>query len=185
MTALVDNIQDAGRFDPETGFYELQRSACDLGDMVRKIVDNHLVPAEKQELTIAVSVSDDVPIINADANMLERAIINLVDNAIKYTPNGGEIKVGVTRQKSDVIISVKDNGLGISPEYQTHIFDRHVRIPRKEHKKVKGSGLGLFIVRSVAQRHGGDAWLESMEGEGTTFFLSIPLKGQNLIASTE
>jgi signal transduction histidine kinase len=112
-------------------------------------------------------------------------VINLVDNAIKYTPNGGKIEVGVKRQKSDVIISVKDNGLGISPEYQKHIFDRHVRIPRKEHKKVKGTGLGLFIVRSVAQRHGGDAWLESIEGQGTTFLLSIPLKGQNLVAAAE
>jgi PAS domain S-box-containing protein len=185
MTALVDNIQDAGRFDPETGFYELQRSPCDLGEMVRKIVDNHLVPAEKQELTISVSMADDVPIINADANMLERAVINLVDNAIKYTPNGGKIEVGVQRRDNDVIISVKDNGLGISPEYQKHIFDRHVRIPRKEHKKVKGSGLGLFIVRSVAQRHGGDAWLESVEGQGTTFFLSIPLEGPNLVAPGE
>jgi signal transduction histidine kinase len=185
MTALVDNIQDAGRFDPETGFYELQRSACDLGEMARKIVDNHLVPAEKQELTISVSVADDLPIINADANMLERGVINLVDNAIKYTPNGGKIEVGVKRGQNEVIISVKDNGLGISPEYQTHIFDRHVRIPRKEHKKVKGSGLGLFIVRSVAQRHGGDAWLESTEGKGTTFYLSIPLEGPNLIAPAE
>jgi signal transduction histidine kinase len=185
MTALVDNIQDAGRFDPETGFYEVQRSPCDLGEMVRKIVDNHLVPAEKQELAIAVSIADDVPVINADANMLERAIINLVDNAIKYSPNGGKIQVGVKRNRGKVIVSVKDNGLGISPEYQKHIFDRHVRIPRKEHKKVKGSGLGLFIVRSVAQHHGGEAWLESKEGQGTTFYFSVPLEGANLIASAE
>jgi two-component system phosphate regulon sensor histidine kinase PhoR len=185
MTALVDNIQDAGRFDPETGFYELQRSPCDLGEMLRKIVDNHLVPAEKQELTISVSIADDVPVINADANMLERAIINLVDNAIKYSPNGGKIQVGVKRNRGKVVVSVRDNGLGISSDYQKHIFDRHVRIPRKEHKKVKGSGLGLFIVRSVAQHHGGDAWLESKEGQGTTFFFGIPLEGANLFVSAE
>jgi PAS domain S-box-containing protein len=185
MTSLVDNIQDAGRFDPETGFYEVQRSHCDLGEMARKIVDNHLVPAEKQELTLAVSVADDVPIINADINMLERGVINLVDNAIKYTPNGGKIEVGVSRRRDDIIISVKDSGLGISPEHQKHVFDRHFRIARKEHKKVKGTGLGLFIVRSVAQRHGGDAWVESAEGQGTTFFMSIPLNGANLIGSGE
>ena len=182
MTALVDNIQDAGRYDPETGFYDLSRSQVDLGEMVQRIIDNHLVPAEKA-LTISVSVSDNVPIINADANMLERAIINLFDNAIKYTPDGGRIEVGVKRSQNDVVIGVKDTGLGISKDAQQHLFERHVRIAREEHKKIKGSGLGLFIVRSVAQRHGGDAWVESQEGEGSTFFVGIPLDGPNLIAS--
>jgi signal transduction histidine kinase len=180
MTALVDNIQDAGRYDPETGFYDLSRSHVDLGEMVKRIVDNHLVPAEKA-LAISVSVADNVPIINADANMLERAVINLFDNAIKYTPDGGKIEVGVKRDKDEVVISVRDTGLGIGKEAQQHLFERHVRIAREEHKKIKGSGLGLFIVRSVAQRHGGDAWVESKEGEGSTFFLGIPLDGTNLI----
>lgn len=184
MTALVDNIQDAGRYDPETGFYELNRSPVDLGEMVNRIVDNHLVPAEK-ELTIQVNVAGDVPVINADANMLERAIINLVDNAIKYTPGGGSVEVGVQRRDNQVVVMVKDSGLGISPEHQKQLFERHVRIPRQEHKKIKGSGLGLFIVRSVAQRHGGKAWVESQEGQGSTFYLSIPLEGANLIAPRE
>lgn len=182
MTALVDNIQDAGRFDPETGFYDLTRSNCDLGDMVRKIVENHLVPAEKS-LTIGVEVDDKVPIVNIDANMVERAIINLFDNAIKYTPSGGKITVGVKRHENEAIIMVQDTGLGISSESQKHLFERHVRIAREEHKKIKGSGLGLFIVRSVAQRHGGDAWVESKEGAGSTFYLGIPLEGPNLVGS--
>ncbi|PJF21648.1 MAG: histidine kinase, partial [Phototrophicales bacterium] len=111
---------------------------------------------------------------------LERAITNLVDNAIKYTPNGREIQIGVKRQDEKIIVSVKDNGLGISPEHQKLLFERHVRIPRKEHKRVKGSGLGLFIVRSVARRHGGNAWVESEEGVGSTFYISIPLNEENL-----
>jgi signal transduction histidine kinase len=183
MSSLVDNIQDAGRYDPETGFYEMQRSACDLTEMVRRIVENHLLPAEKQELTIVTRISDNVPIINADANMLERAIINLVDNAIKYTPNGGQIEVGVERQDETLMVSVHDNGLGISPENQKLLFERHVRIPRQEHKKIKGSGLGLFIVKSVARRHGGDAWVTSREGKGSTFFIGIPLDGVNAVVS--
>lgn len=180
MTALVDNIQDAGRFDPETGFYELNRSACDLGEVVKRIVDNHLLPAEKV-LDIRVNVTEDVPIINADVNMLERAIINLVDNAIKYTPDGGTVEIAVQRKGNQVVVMVKDSGLGISPEHQKRLFERHVRIPRQEHKKVKGTGLGLFIVRSVAQRHGGNAWVESQEGQGSAFYLGIPLEGANLI----
>ncbi len=181
ITALVDNIQDAGRFDIETGFYEMTRSHCDLREMVSRIVTNHLVPAEKQELTISMVVADDVPILNADLNMLERALTNLVDNAIKYTPDGGKIEVNVFTKDESVVVSVKDNGLGISPEDQKQLFQRHVRLPRQEHKKIKGSGLGLFIVKSVAQRHGGDAWVVSGENEGSTFCFNIPLKGANLI----
>jgi signal transduction histidine kinase len=174
MTSIVDNIQDAGRYDPETGFYELTRSQCDLHEIVKRITENHLVPAEK-DLKITVSVDDNVPIINADANMLERAIINLFDNAIKYTPSGGAIDLKVTCMKDKAVVMVHDNGLGISEEEQKLLFERHRRLARQEHKKIKGTGLGLFIVRSVAQRHGGDAWVESKEGEGSTFFFSIPI----------
>lgn len=184
IASLVDNIQDAGRYDPETGFYEMQRSPCDLIAIVHKIVSNHLVPAEKQELTINSQIADDVPIINADSNMLERAVTNLVDNAIKYTPNGGTITIQLYRQDENIIVGVQDTGLGISPENQKLLFERHVRIPRIEHKKVKGSGLGLFIVRSVAHRHGGNAWVESSEGTGSTFFISIPLNGENELVSS-
>lgn len=185
MSSFVDNVQDAGRYDPETGFYEMERTPCDLLELIHRIVNNYLVPAEKQELTLLVDAADDVPIINVDQTMLQRAIVNLVDNAIKYTPNGGTIKVGVHQRGEELIISVSDNGYGISPENQQRLFERHFRIRRQEHKKVKGGGLGLFIVRSVAQRHGGRAWIESEEGRGSTFFISIPLKGANLMGNAE
>lgn len=187
MTMLVENIQDAGRFDPETGFYEMSRSPVDVGEIVSHIVHEHLMPAEKEALSISVWMADDLPIIYADGNMLERAITNLVDNAIKYTPNGGRIEVNVTRQQHPergyyfLRVSVKDNGLGITPEEQKQLFQRHVRLVREEQKRIKGTGLGLFIVRSVAQHHLGEAWVESEPGEGSTFSFSIPLMGANLI----
>ncbi|MBC8170536.1 MAG: HAMP domain-containing histidine kinase, partial [Anaerolineae bacterium] len=175
MTSLVENIQDAGRYDPENGFYEMERSHCDVIEIVDRIMSNHLVPADKQELTIEKDIADDIPIISADVHMLERAITNLVDNAIKYTPNGGKIVIGVKRHDDNIRFSIQDSGLGISQENQKLLFERHRRIPREEHKRIKGSGLGLFIVRSVAQRHGGDAWVESIEGKGSTFYISIPI----------
>ncbi len=116
--------------------------------------------------------------------MLERAITNLVDNAIKYTPNGGKVDVGVHCVNNEVHISVRDTGLGISADHQKQLFQRHVRLARQEHKKIKGTGLGLFIVKSVAQRHGGNAWVNSVEGEGSTFTMSIPLKDANLLVPT-
>ena len=183
MTALVENIQDAGRYDPETGFYEMQRSPTDLIDIVHKIGKNHLMPAEKEELTLKVSAADDIPIVNVDANMVERSIINLVDNAIKYTPNGGLIELGIHKENNNIVISVTDNGYGISEENLKNLFQRHFRIRRREHKLVKGSGLGLFIVRSVARHHGGDAFVQSEVGHGATFGIRIPLAGENLLGS--
>jgi len=184
MTALVENVQDAGRYDPDTGSYQLMRVPTDIGLIVQKIVDNHLVPAEKT-LSVSLSLADNLPIINADETMLQRAINNLVDNAIKYTPDGGEIRVSVTFPENKIIVAVEDTGLGISPENQAQLFNRHARIHRQEFKKIKGTGLGLFIVRSVAKRHGGDAWVKSAEGQGSTFYISIPLTGANLLSFAE
>jgi len=180
MTYLVDNIQDAGRYDPETGFYEMERVPSDLIDMVNKIVKTHLVPAEKGDLSLEVDIADDIPIVSIDENMIERSIINLVDNAIKYTPNGGKIKIGLRKDGHDLLITISDNGFGISEENIRQLFNRHFRIRRREHTRVKGSGLGLFIVRSVARHHNGDAFVESVEGEGSTFGIRIPLSGANL-----
>lgn len=176
MTVLVENIQDAGRYDPETGFYVMQRTACDVEELIQRSITNHLLPAEKQELSIHAEY-ESLPVIHADKTMLERAITNLVDNAIKYTPNGGQVTVGARRNGDEIVVYVRDTGYGISQENQKRLFERHFRIPKAEHKRVKGSGLGLFIVRSVAQRHGGRAWVESIEGEGSTFCFSIPIQG--------
>lgn len=184
MTALVENVQDAGRYDPESGSYQVMRIPTDLGQIARKIVDNHLVPAEKT-LQVSLMVDEELPIINADETMLQRAMTNLVDNAIKYTPDGGVIQVSVTRRENLIIIGVQDNGLGISPQNQAQLFERHARIHRQEFKRIKGTGLGLFIVRSVARRHGGNAWVESEEGKGSTFYISIPLEGANLFSAAD
>lgn len=183
MTSLVDNIQDTGRYDPETGFYEMQRTPTDLVEVVQRIVNNHILPAEKDALVVEFHADENVPIAYVDNTMLERSITNLVDNAIKYTPNEGHVKVEVRHRNNDLLIMVSDDGYGIPTQYQRQLFDRHFRIRRREHNRVKGSGLGLFIVKSVARQHDGDAWVESEEGVGSTFFLKIPLHGRNLIGS--
>lgn len=175
MTSIVENIQDAGRFDPETGFYDMQRNFVDVGEIVDRVVSNLIIPAEKHAVKVEVNISDDLPVLYADENMLSRAVINLVDNAIKYTRDDGQVTVSVFKRQVDVVISVKDNGYGISEENQKRLFQRHMRIARKEHAKVKGTGLGLFIVKAVAQAHGGDVLVESILEMGTTFSIVIPL----------
>ncbi len=182
MSDLVEKILDAGRLAPE-GRYELERTTVDVARIVSDIVNTHLQPAEKKNQTLTVNLNSGLPILNLDKTMVQRALNNLVDNAIKYTPNGGTITVSADIQDNHLLLSVRDTGLGISEENQKHLFERFRRVRRREHQSVKGSGLGLFIVKSVAQRHGGDAWVESKEGQGSAFFIRIPLEGANLVGA--
>jgi len=186
MSALVENIQDAGRWDPLTGSYEMSREPCDLAAMVREIVANHQGVAEKQTVRLSATIAPNIPIVNVDSLMIERALINLVSNAIKYSPNGGDVNVSIQLDSDAVLIRVSDTGLGIAPEHLPRLFQRGNRIitPEIKKNKIKGSGLGLFIVRSVAQRHGGDAWAESTLGQGSSFYFRIPLSGANLLGGS-
>ena len=181
MADMVEKILEAGKLDPVTGNYQLAREACDLIDIVRKMMSGLVEPAAKKDLTLNVTIDERVPVLNVDRAMMTSALTNLVENAVKYTPEGGQVDVSLVMNGDELIFRVSDDGFGISPENQAKLFARNVRVHRKEWKRVKGSGLGLFIVKNVAQRHGGDAWVESVEGEGSTFCLSIPLEGANLL----
>ncbi|MFC1959679.1 ATP-binding protein [Chloroflexota bacterium] len=187
MATLVDNIQDAGRWDPQTGFYEMQREPSDLTSMIQDIVANHQSVAEKQNITLIATVAPAVPIVNIDSLMMERALINLVSNAIKYSPDGGTVTVSIAVNDDNITICVSDTGLGIPADQIDQLFKRGMRIITQEVKenRIKGSGLGLFIVRSVARRHNGDTWVESELHKGSQFYLSIPLAGANLVGSGE
>ncbi len=183
MSALVENIQAAGRWDPETGFYEMSREPTDLLMLANEIVSNHQELARKQSIEISAQIAPNVPIVNVDSLMIERALINLVENAIKYSPNGGEVRLSIDVKDEALQFCVADHGLGIEAQHIPQLFQRGYRVitPAVKEHKIKGSGLGLFIVRSVARRHGGDVWVESENGKGSRFYFSIPLTGANLV----
>jgi two-component system sensor histidine kinase BaeS len=149
--------------------------------MVTDVVGGHSQPAEKKGLALTAETESGIPPLNLDDMMLRRALNNLVDNAIKYTPDGGKVTVKAYIKDKNLILSVVDTGLGISEENQKVLFGRFHRVKRREFTAVKGSGLGLFIVKSLAQKHSGDAWVESKEGEGSTFSIRIPMEGANLV----
>ncbi|NLX10242.1 MAG: PAS domain-containing protein [Chloroflexi bacterium] len=181
MSDMVEKVLEAGRLDPVTGNYELAREPVDVAEIVQKVVTGLVEPAAKKNLDFSATLHQNLPVLNLDRAMITSAFTNLVENAVKYTPDGGWVHVEAGIQDGELIFKVEDNGYGISPVDQARLFQRNVRVRRKEWKRVKGSGLGLFIVRNIAQRHGGDAWVESTEGEGSTFYLVIPLDGPNLV----
>ena len=125
----------------------------------------------------------------ADTARLEQLLTNLISNAAKYSPNGTPINVslekrtepprpGLTDESDWVLISVKDRGYGIAEEAQTQLFERYYRVRTDDNRAVQGLGLGLYISRAIARQHGGDLWLDSQVGVGSTFYLALPLQGK-------
>ncbi len=184
MSDMVEKILEAGRLDPETGSYELAREVTDVAGLAQKVVASLGGAADKKGLTLSSTIQPDIPMMNLDAGMVGSAFANLIENAVKYTPEGGLVQVEARVVDGHLRFRVSDNGLGISASDQKKLFRRNVRIRRKEWERVKGNGLGLFIVKNVAQRHGGDAWVESEPGHGSTFTFMIPVEGYNRASNT-
>jgi two-component system phosphate regulon sensor histidine kinase PhoR len=138
------------------------------------VVDNVRARVEAKGLTLDLETPDDLPPLVGDEILLRQAVTNLVDNAIKYTPAPGSVKVGVTTQDSYLVIWVKDTGIGIAPADQRRLFEKFYRIKRRDTISIKGTGLGLAIVKSIIERHNGRVRMESQLGQGSTFYIALP-----------
>ncbi len=113
-----------------------------------------------------------MPPVSADPERLERAIVNLITNALKYSPPDRPVDVAVARRGEEAVISVRDQGPGIPPEEQPYLFQRYYRA--KASRKTEGLGLGLYITRLVVEAHSGRVWVESEVGQGSTFYVALP-----------
>lgn len=117
----------------------------------------------------------DLPVIKGDQQRLVQVLINLISNAIKYSPQGGTVTVKARREENEVLISVHDEGIGIPEENQEKIFTKFYRVDSSDHREIGGTGLGLSICKEIIELHGGKIRVESHEGEGTRFTFSLPL----------
>ena len=120
--------------------------------------------------------ADDFPIVDADPLRIEQVLRNLLDNAVKYSPQGGMIVVRGEAQEKRAIVSVADQGMGIAPEHLNRLFEKFFRVESVAGQHVVGSGLGLPIARTIVEGHGGHIWAESRLGEGSTFYFTLPLE---------
>lgn len=182
MAGLVNNILDAGRIDPE-GNFAITRGPSDVSTLLDGLINEYTGIARNADLDLTAEI-EEMAILNLDEELLKSAISNLLDNAVKYTPVGGAIHVQALTRGGRMEISVSDTGHGISEADQKMLFERFRRIPRREHVRIRGTGLGLYIVRGVARRHNGDVMLTSTPGKGSTFTITIPLEGANLLGGT-
>jgi PAS domain S-box-containing protein len=170
MTELIDDLLDLGRIDAGVG---LVREMYSLADVARGVVETMKPQALSRGLLLRTGQLSERTIVG-DQGLLRHALTNLVDNAIKYTPNGGTVTVSVAEQDAAIVIAVKDTGIGIAAADQVRLFERFYRVKRRETVDIKGSGLGLAIVKSIAQWHRGRVWVESQVGEGAMFYILIP-----------
>lgn len=169
----VTNLLDLGRIEAGIG---LQLDKKPVDDVIQRVVSAAQVQADQKRVKISSDLFEaDFPLVEADQELLQQALFNLVNNAIKFTGSGGEIKLGLEVDNESVVYFVEDNGIGISPADQQKLFGKFFRISNKGGVGDDGSGLGLAIVKSIAERHGGEVYVESQLGVGSKFFLKVPL----------
>lgn len=158
----------------ESGEFRIDETDVNLPTVVRRSLGAVEPALAGRRLRMAVTVSPvDLKVVG-DADQLQRAVVNLVSNAIKFTPDGGGIAVDVGREGDACVVRVEDTGAGIPADEQTHVFDRFYRTAHAHRRAIPGTGLGLSIVRSIASSHGGSVALVSEPGRGTTVTLRLP-----------
>lgn len=164
----------------ETGELEQQAEMADIGAIVTELVEDNRDLVERSGHTLAVEAPADRAEVKGIPRLIREALANYLTNAIKYTPDGGRIRIRVLDAAGFVRVEVEDNGIGIAEKDQKRLFCEFVRIPRADTPlgEVAGSGLGLYIVQRIAEMHGASIGIQSREGEGSTFSIAFPKSGQ-------
>jgi len=171
MSHIVENLLTISRLD--AGELKIDKSRLDLVQLASSCTEQMQLLAEEKSITLRCQVGDQV-YIEGDRSRLQQVIVNLVDNAIKYTQEGGEIRVTVRQDTSVAILEVSDNGAGIPADALPHVFERFFRADKARSRDLGGAGLGLAIVKSICIAHGAEISVSSQEGRGTCFTVELP-----------
>jgi len=173
MSRLVNNLLDLGRIEIGVG---LQVGSVSVLDIIEGVSGALQLQASQKNIALSMELPRDMPqALEADGALLHQAVYNLVENAIKYTSDHGQVTLRMATQPGFLVFEVVDSGIGVLPDDQPRLFEKFYRGKQREARAQQGSGLGLAIVRSIAERHGGRVWVDSTLGKGSTFFLQIPL----------
>lgn len=184
LTSLVSDLLELSRL--ELGEVELKRSPCDLNTFHAPILDVFEPLLEESGLILKWEVPEKFPRVNVDRQLFMQIFVNLIDNAIKYTPDGGAITVsakicsgegteGAEIGSEEILLRVEDTGIGIPMESQSRVFERFYRVDEGRAREMGGTGLGLAIAKHIVLSHNGRIWLESTLGQGSVFYIALPL----------
>ena len=174
LVDLVNDFLDLSKL--EAGHIQLSKEKVHMDQLIRESADNYLALAGEKKISLQTRIDPALPHINADPRRLDQVLSNLLSNAIKFTPEGGEIEVGAACENGvEARLWVKDTGMGIPPEETEQIFQKYRQASSAKEAKEKGTGLGLVICKMIVEAHGGKIRVESEEGKGSTFTVTIPL----------
>jgi signal transduction histidine kinase len=186
MRTLVSDLQDITRI--EAGQLQLQFASESLEGITQEVVTSLETQIDEKGQQLVIRVAEDLPLVWCDVNRMVQVLTNLVSNANKYTPNGGQIEISASQidapkesvdSKQMVRVSIVDNGFGISPDDQKKIFEQFFRSEDSQVRETTGTGLGLSITKKLVEMQGGELWFESELGQGTTFHFTIPITDHN------
>lgn len=172
---MVNNLLDLSKFDE--GKLELERKPVALLDVIHQTVLKLQGFAHQQKVKLISTLPASLPTIIGDASRLEQVLTNLIGNAIKFTNVGGEVGVLASVNDSEILVQVKDSGIGIPAEALERIFLRYYQVEDRSERSARGSGLGLHIAQRIVKEHGGRIWAESQSGQGSIFCFTLPIKG--------
>ncbi len=173
LARLVNDLRDLS--SAESGQLKLQKTATDIVDLVKRGLAAAGVRATEKNISLDFKAAVDIPDLEIDPVRIEQVVGNLLANAIRHTPKGGSICVTLNTKNDNLMLSVSDSGEGIPPEHLPHIFERFYRVGASRARSEGGTGLGLAIVKQMVEAHGGSVWAESQLGEGSTFYVRLPL----------
>ncbi|HWO18359.1 MAG TPA: HAMP domain-containing sensor histidine kinase [Kofleriaceae bacterium] len=175
---LIDNVLDFAKIERGADMYEFE-DEVDLREVVERAIDLSGRRVAAAAMTLASTLPEEVPPVRLDANAFTVAVLNLIDNAVKYAAEGKKIEIDLARQDDRVVLAVRDWGPGIDPDEHEQIFDRFYRARAIRLKPIRGSGIGLALVQHIARAHGGDVTVTSQPGEGSTFSIWLPIGGKS------
>jgi len=172
LTVLINSLLDVAKI--HIGKLEQRQEPFSLPQLVRDTVETLRPTFKSHNIVVKNLDNDKVFLVNADRDRINQVLINLINNAVKYSPKSTKVVVGVKVKKDQLIVSVKDYGFGVSKENQRKIFERYFRAKEHVAKSAPGLGIGLYISHQIIKGNSGQMWVESM-GKGSTFYFSLPL----------
>jgi signal transduction histidine kinase len=169
---LINDLLDLAKI--ESGHRHLEQVPLDVGEVINEVAEFLRVKAEEQNISLEVSLPSELPQVLADRRGMEEVFTNLLTNAIKYSPDGGTVRVAALSHVDYVEAAVSDQGIGIEEDEIPKIFDKFYRVKHPKTRQVLGTGLGLAIVKNIIEAHRGSISVESKLGRGTTFKVLLP-----------
>ncbi|HUT68211.1 MAG TPA: PAS domain S-box protein [Dehalococcoidales bacterium] len=173
LTKLVDNLLDTSRM--EAGLLKLEKSPTSIPQLIQRVAADANIMNSNHK--IVTNLNYRLPRVNIDVKRIRQVLDNLIDNAIKYSPQGTEVLISAKRNGRELLVGVSDQGPGIPAEELSNIFDRMYRIEQRPSSGVDGLGLGLYICQRLVEAHGGQVWAESTVGKGSTIQFTLPITG--------